>query len=62
MTIEDDLDYLEKRAREEYELAEQALDGCARMRHEEMARMYEQRLIEARASRPGPAAAVPTPA
>lgn len=44
VTFESDLAYLERRARQERDLAENAADPCAYRTHVELARQYERRL------------------
>ncbi len=44
MTFESDQAYLERRARQERDLAEKAADPCAYKTHTELARQYELRL------------------
>lgn len=44
MTFESDRRYLERRARQEREMAEQAADPCAYRTHAELAWQYERQL------------------
>ena len=53
MTSESETDFLTRRAREEYERAENAPDPAAYRAHLELARQYVQRLKVATRARPG---------